>query len=200
MSFPTTIKKVEPINKNFKITWFLEKVCNYDCSYCAPSDHSFITKKYTPMSLENMKKHWLRLYNELHYATITQQKIDIAFTGGEVTINKNFLPFIKWLTTHFNDILHNIYVTSNGSASLQYYTSLNQYITHLTLSSHMEFMNYDKFINTILALHNINTLANSPEKLYIQIMEELFYDPAQVDILKSFMIKHKIPYIIVPIA
>jgi MoaA/NifB/PqqE/SkfB family radical SAM enzyme len=143
-----------------------------------------------------MKTYWLRIY---HHISKIHKEVDVAFTGGEVTINKNFLPFIKWLTTHFNDILCNIYVTSNGSASTQYYVDLNKYITHLTLSTHMEFINENKFFGTLLKLNNINKSINSSEKLYVQVMEETFYDADKIKVYESFMIMHSIPYIIVEI-
>jgi hypothetical protein len=41
----------------------------------------------------------------------------IAFTGGEVTANKDFLPFLEWLRDNYNKYLSQLLITTNGSAT-----------------------------------------------------------------------------------
>ena len=184
-TFPTSIKSVEPVNKNFKITWFLEKACNYDCSYCGDDRHFMMDKETKFKSLEMMKEHWLTLYNQLKHKT---KKIDIHFSGGEVTLNKNFIPFLKWLRDNFSCI-DAIGLSSNGSAGNLYYKELSKYLTHLTFSTHTEFFNEEKFFDSVTYIHELNN-----NILYIQLMNEKFNPNNRAEIYSEYLSKIGVPF------
>lgn len=188
--FPVTIKEVEPINKSLKITWFLEKACNYDCSYCGEDRHFKASKTTQYKSLETLKKYWLRLDKQLSSQNKT---VDIFFSGGEVTLNKNFIPFLEWVTTNFSYI-GNLGLTSNGSSSKSYFTELIKYITHLTFSTHTEFFNEKKFFELVTHIHKINN-----KVLYIQLMNETFKPNNRLDIYSNYLTRINVPHTIMNI-
>lgn len=188
--FPTSIKKIEATNSNYKITWFLEKACNYDCSYCGDDRHFMMNSKTKFKSLETMKEHWLTLYEQLKSVT---EKIDIHFSGGEVTLNKNFIPFLKWLRHDF-DCIDAIGLSSNGSAGTAYYSELIKYLTHLTFSTHTEYFNEDKFFKTVTHVHELNN-----NILYIQIMNEDFNPNNRADVYSKYLTNIGVPYTVMNI-
>lgn len=156
------IIRIEPVPEHFSITWMLGARCNYDCMYCAPEWHDNTS---APPDIETLITAWNNVYQP---AQAKGLKFKISFTGGEVTANKSFLPFVEWLTTH-NDI-DQICVTSNGSASLNYYTRLSTLVTNLSFSTHSEFMNEQEFFDKAQALHK---LMPRPSKIFhVNVMDE----------------------------
>jgi molybdenum cofactor biosynthesis enzyme MoaA len=188
--FPSSIKRVKPTNDNFKITWFLEKACNYDCSYCGDDRHFTMDKKTEFKSLVTLKNHWMTLYDQLNTST---KKTDIHFSGGEVTLNKDFIPFLKWLRRNF-DCIDVIGLASNGSAGITYYSELIKYLTHLTFSTHTEYFNEDKFFNTVTHIHKLNN-----NILYIQLMNEEFNPNNRVNVYREYLTKIGVPFTVMDI-
>ena len=184
-TFPKSISSVDRISDNFKVTWLMEKACNYDCKYCVPH-HVKVSKDTKFKTLDELKHYWLLIHSKI---SMTGRKIDIAFSGGEVTLNKDFIPFLKWLNENFNDI-DSILVTSNGSASKKYYMELVSYITNLTLSTHVEYFNEEKFFDTVTYLHKNaqNTV------FFIQLMNEDYYPNNRIHMYKEYLEKINIPY------
>ena len=189
MKLPDNIIKIVPTNTNFKITWFLEKSCNFHCSYCPPTRHEPISKHTKLKSLKTLQNHWEQLHDKIS----PNQNIDIFFSGGEVTQNKDFLPFVKWLRNTFKEI-DMIGLSSNGSASEKYYVDLINYISHLTLSTHIEFFNEEKFFRTVMRCHGINKTRGTPHGLYVQLMNETFYKNNRIDLYEEFLINMGIAY------
>ena len=111
------IIKIEPAPKYYSITWMLGSFCNYDCSYC-PSEWHDTTSR--PHDLDTMKTVWRNIYEKTQHLGL---KYKISFTGGEVTANKNFLPLLEWMRAEYSNIAM-IVLTTNGSASANYYTKL----------------------------------------------------------------------------
>ena len=142
-----TMDDIVAVNRHssvFFITWCIDTACNYDCSYCSSALHNYADTNQK--SLNDMKTIWRNIYDEIKDKFT---KVDIVFTGGEVTINKNFLPFIKWLHENYS-IINHMLLTSNGSATSAYYIKALKYLTLLTLSTHLEWMNEKKFFETVL--------------------------------------------------
>ena len=67
----------------------------------------------------------------------------ISFTGGEVTANRNFLPLVQFIREHYT--IQQIVVTTNGSASTNYYLRLAELVEAISFSTHSEFWDEDKF-------------------------------------------------------
>ena len=169
---------------------FLEKACNYDCSYCGEDRHFKANKATQYKSLETLKEHWLRLDKQL---STKNKTVDIFFSGGEVTLNKNFIPFLKWLKSDFNYI-GDLGLTSNGSASKSYFKELIKYISHLTFSTHTEFFNENKFFDLVTYIHNLNDRV-----LYIQLMNETFNSSSRTDLYSKYLNKIKVPHTVMNI-
>jgi len=160
------IIKIEPINPTFSITWFLGLRCNFDCMYCPDKYHNLTDKDLT---LAELQHKW-----EIIFAKTQKRglKYKLAFTGGEVTANKNFLPFLQWLDTNYKEYISETGFTTNGSASKQYYlTAISiDIISFISFSTHSEFFNEHKFFDTIIAVHRIATMIR--KSIHVNVMNE----------------------------
>ena len=95
----------------------------------------------------------------------------IGFTGGEVTANKSFLPIVEYLQSGEFSI-GELYVSTNGSASLNYYKKLVKLVNGITFSTHSEFFNEQDFFQKAL---EINQLMIRPEKsFHVNVMDEFW--------------------------
>lgn len=178
------IIKVEPVNPVFHITWRLDLRCNFDCMYC-PSDWHNTTSD--TKSLQQLQEHWNKIYSKKS-SHLTQ--IQINFTGGEVTVNRDFLPFVKWLKENFSEVTY-IGVTSNGSASGRYYKELLQYVDLLTLSVHSEFFNENKFFTNLLDC--VKQALKLKRHIQVSIMDEP-WNRERIKLYEQFLQKFKIDY------
>lgn len=177
------IISVSPIEKVFSITWMLGRRCNYDCMYCAPEWHDKVSKHH---GLGKLKQAW----QNIHQQTETKQlSYKISFTGGEVTANKNFLPFVSWLKNNYN--VSQILITTNGSAGLKYYEKLTNYVDAISFSTHTEFMDEKVFFQKATA---VNKLMVRPKKsFHVNIMDE-HWAKERIKLYQRFCVRHQISF------
>lgn len=160
------IIKIEPAFEYYSINWVLGSFCNYSCSYCPDELHDTTSK---PHDLDTLKTAWTNIYNKTKHLKL---KYKIGFSGGEVTANKSFLPFVRWLRKEFANDIYMILLTTNGSASLNYYTRLAKDVEAISFSTHSEFMDENKFFEKAVAL---DPLMVRPEKsFHVNIMDEVW--------------------------
>jgi MoaA/NifB/PqqE/SkfB family radical SAM enzyme len=155
--------QVIPAEQYFSITWKLTNRCNYDCMYCPSKWHDAVSQHH---SLDRLKSAWETIHNKTK-----ANKYKISFTGGEVTSSRSFLPFLRWLRENYSEQLHQILVTTNGSATLKYYTRLLEFVDVISLSLHSEHVNEVEFFNTVAGLKKQLT---SSKFLQVNIMDEFW--------------------------
>ena len=109
------------VNVNF----YTEKRCNFSCSYCEPENHT----SDAHLDIELYKKAWRKI-NPRNVRTIN-------ISGGEPTLNKNYIEFVKWLKG--NNPYARVSTSTNGTKSAEYLNHLNVY-SHLAISIHFEFI------------------------------------------------------------
>lgn len=140
------IIEIIPTDKWYSITWGLGNRCNQSCCYCPPEFHSDNGKIY---SLEELKGYWIDIVNKTHQFGL---KYKISFTGGEPTIQKSFLPFLEWLRANYADQIGLLILSSNGSASVNYYLRTFKVIDNLSISLHSEFINEELYFQKIVSI------------------------------------------------
>jgi hypothetical protein len=86
----------------FQVTWDLGRRCNYDCSYCPAHRHDNFSKHAT---LEELKSNtdFLFEYVDTYMQHRKFKSSSISFTGGEPTVNPNFIPFIQYLKQKYEE-------------------------------------------------------------------------------------------------
>jgi MoaA/NifB/PqqE/SkfB family radical SAM enzyme len=180
------IIKIEPIPEFFTITWMLGSFCNYDCMYCPAELHDSVSQH---KDLTTLKEAWYKIYHKTRHLGMAYK---ISFTGGEVTANKSFLPFVKWL----RDERHNfnikmLVIATNGSASARYYCDLSEFVDSISFSIHSEFINETTFFQKCLA---VNSKMIRPEKsFHVSIMDEP-WNRDRIELYKKYLNSHNISY------
>lgn len=182
----SNIVQVKPTDQYFSITWKLTVRCNYDCMYCPTHWHN---NNSADQSLTSLKSAWQSIVAKTSHLGLPYK---ISFSGGEVTTNKNFLPFVLWLRNNYSKQIFSILLTTNGSASTSYYQKLYSAVDNVSFSIHSEHVNETKFFSTVIDLHK----DLPPEKfLHVNIMNESWNQsriPHYVKLLTDNGISHSI--------
>lgn len=180
------IIRVTPAEEYFSINWQLAVRCNYDCMYCAPAWHDDHSQHH---DLQTMQAAWHNMFERTKHHGL---RYKIAFTGGELTTNKHFLPFVTWLRSNYHDYLFRLLTTTNGSASLRYYVKMFEALDNIAFSVHSEHINEKKFFDMIIALRQ--HIARD-RFLQVIIMDEWWNQnriPKYVDLLEKNGISYTI--------
>lgn len=178
------IIRVEPTVETVSLTWNLGSRCNYDCMYC-PADIHDMTSAHP--DLDKLKNTWNIFYNKTKQLNLPYK---ISFTGGEVTANKSFLPLLEFLQVQKTQI-YQIIVSTNGSASVNYYKKLSRLVSAIGFSIHSEFFNEKDFFEKVLIINQLMVL---PEKsVHVNIMNE-FWNENKIELYKNFLEAHQISY------
>jgi hypothetical protein len=131
--------------------------------YCAPEWHDDNSRHH---SLETLQDAWIKIWDATKHHGLPYK---IAFTGGELTTNKHFSPFVAWLRLNYGPHLFKLMLTTNGSATYKYYLKMFESIDNIAFSVHSEHIDEKKFFDTVIRLrHNIG-----PDRfLQVAIMDE----------------------------
>jgi molybdenum cofactor biosynthesis enzyme MoaA len=135
-----------------------------------------------------MQQVWKNIYTKTCDKNLPYK---ISFTGGEVTINKNFLPFLIWLDDNYKEQISECGFTTNGSASKKYYLDAIDIsiISFISFSTHSEFFNEKKFFNTVI---EVNKKSKRLKKnIHVNIMDE-FWNKDKSKIYSNLLTKKKI--------
>jgi sulfatase maturation enzyme AslB (radical SAM superfamily) len=131
------LQKVENI---IVIDWGVSNICNYRCSYCPPNtnrgDFPFVPIEKILQFTDKVNK---------HYKDKMGKEIIFLYTGGEVTLYKEFITLIKEQKTHGN----RIGISTNGSKDLNFWKEATKYIENISLSFHQEYTKLDHFVDVI---------------------------------------------------
>jgi len=179
------IIKIEPTIEYFSITWAITSRCNYDCMYCPEEFHDNSSKHYSPKEL---KLYWSDIVDKTKHLGL---RYKISITGGEATTNKDFLPFLEWMRHDYTDSIGQILLTSNGSASVNYYKKAFSVIDNITLTVHSEHIDEKKFFDKVKILKKH---ADGLDKvLHVDIMDE-YWNSARILLYKPILESNNIPY------
>lgn len=179
------IVRIEPVPEHFSVTWMLGSLCNYDCMYCSADWHDTTSR---PHDLETLQQAWQDIYSKSQQVGLPYK---ISFTGGEVTANKSFLPFAEWLRERFGQAISSILITTNGSASLNYYQRVSSVVESITFSTHSEFMDEAEFFHKV---REINRMMVRPLKsVHVNIMDEP-WNRDRIVLYEQFCQRHDISH------
>jgi MoaA/NifB/PqqE/SkfB family radical SAM enzyme len=175
---------VRPVPEYFNLTWMLGSRCNYDCMYCPTELHDSTSR---PHDLETMQHVWKNIYEKTYQKGLPYK---ISFTGGEVTANRNFLPLVQWLRKNYQEIAM-ILLTTNGSASKRYYLDLCQHVESISFSTHSEFMNEQRFFDTVLAVDR--QMPRPKKSVHVNVMNE-HWNQDRIVLYTKWLDQHNVSY------
>ena len=139
MSFDT----VDLLTGNvFQVTWDTGRRCNYDCTYCPAHRHDNFSAHAT---LDELKANtdFLFEYIDTYMEYRDFKHTSISFTGGEPTVNPNFIPFLQYLKEEYEEKYAHKWsagfaLTTNGAMSEKMARAVMQNTGHATVSYHAE--------------------------------------------------------------
>ena len=150
----TAIKMLNP-NERFTVIWDLGNRCNCDCSYCPPHRHDDFSRHAT---LDEMKQSvkFIMEYTDLLMQYKTNKKFEIIFTGGEPTMNPDFVELLQYLTKYKDGRDFKIGVTSNGVFSSYTAREIYRHTDNITISYHAEEEKHvkDRVLGNVRYFHN----------------------------------------------
>lgn len=160
---PKKIIAIQPVDDVMRIGWRIDIRCNYSCCYCHKTWHSDNSKVN---GLEDFQSRWLKIWNMV---SPRKKKLKLSFIGGELTVNKNFLPFIEWLYDNYGKHIQHAGFTTNGSAPAWVYERLLAKLDWIDFSIHSEFFNERKFFETVA---KVKETAAPGKQINVTIMDE----------------------------
>tara|TARA_B100000579_G_scaffold62995_1_gene46252 strand:+ start:6266 stop:7198 length:933 start_codon:yes stop_codon:yes gene_type:complete len=116
-----------------RIQWLFGNMCNYDCSYCPTILHSNDSKFDDPDIIANAVQYTVSSLRML------DRKPSFEFVGGEPTLNPGLLAICQRMG---NQKLSNK-LTTNGSASIEWWEEYYVYFSQVEISYHTEFANLE---------------------------------------------------------
>jgi len=123
--------KVYNTTDRFVVDWTINSLCTYHCSYCPPTLHSgvnvFKSKQEDPAIV---KKFLTDLSNKLG----ERSNVHIFLNGGEPTIS----PSLETIIDFCNEKEWCLYLSTNGSRSLEWWREYAKKIYKVTISYHPE--------------------------------------------------------------
>jgi organic radical activating enzyme len=134
--------------KIISVTWNLGKRCNYDCSYCNPAVHDWVS---THLPLTVIKEFMQTLDR---YLRGVDKKYKISLTGGEPFVHPHIIEILHILSSQ--QTCERITAITNGSLPVDLYEQGFKYLKNFTVSLHLERPEkeiHDK-LEKILYLHN----------------------------------------------
>ena len=185
-------------DKVFQVTWDTGRRCNYDCSYCPVHRHDNFSKHATLEELKN-NVDFLFEYTDL-YMTYRRTKIaNFGFTGGEPTVNPNFIPFAKYLRSEYEEKYADRWeagfaLTTNGAMSEKMGQAVMENFDHATVSYHSESDNKLKqqVKDRILQFHYQGGLHDFTVSVNVMFHAEYFDECVE---LCNFLQAHEVHYV-----
>jgi MoaA/NifB/PqqE/SkfB family radical SAM enzyme len=153
------------------VNWCLLNVCNFKCSYCPDFLHNS-SEPWPDYSV--VESFCSKVIN--HYA---DKKIYFEFTGGEVTLWKDFLKLCDFLKNNNA----RVGCISNLSRTERYWTELKDKLDHVCGSFHAQFSRKDHFLKILdLLKDSVRTHANImmlPEQfdICLEVAKEVYAKP-----------------------
>ena len=136
------LEHLNPENYNwFVVNWCLGSTCNYECSYCPTNLHDGKHKWHNTQNVKDFVQKIKVVHPDKH--------IYFEFTGGEVTLNKDFVDICKFCTEEGVKVGF----ISNGSRTLRWWEENKTYFDTVLLSFHSEFADPDHFCQVVEILH-----------------------------------------------
>ena len=160
------------------VIWDLGRRCNFDCWYCAPNSHnnhaSQLNFETLKACFDSIDKNWMK-----------GERTKFSITGGEPTVYKDYLAFVKFL----KEKDHIINTTTNGSNTPEYYAELAKY-SDIVFSIHLNYVKkfgLDRFISAIESAINTTEFGFENETVarFNHIIVRIMLDPGNLETAKE---------------
>jgi hypothetical protein len=97
---------------------------------------------------------------------------------------------IHWLRDRYTDRIKQILLTTNGSATYNYYCKLFEVVDNISFSTHTEHINEQRFFDTVIRLHK--NIA-SDKFIHVNIMNEI-WNQSRIPYYQELLTLHNISH------
>lgn len=183
---------------DFQVTWDIGRRCNYDCSYCPAHRHDNYS---THATLDELKANtdFLFEYIDTYMKYRYLKNTCISFTGGEPTVNPNFVDFIRYLKEEYQSKYEKRWnagfaLTTNGAMSEKMAQAIMENTGYATVSYHAE--SHDKLKqqvrDRILQFHYEGPKHKFSVGVNVMFHAEYFNECVE---LCNFLHEHEVKYV-----
>ena len=158
----------------FTVSWITTRYCNYECSYCWPHARSSV-KDTKPIEL------YLNTMDSIKAQARENgfKDFHFSFSGGEPTVNKQFLPLVEHYCNDTDPEYQSIHMTTNLSPGSKWW---NKYIEatktlqrrSITASFHSEFAKEQEFGDKCLQLIKGGVFVTINQVMVPEMFDELY--------------------------
>lgn len=168
------------------VTWLLGKRCNYDCSYCPPSVHDWVSEH---LSIDTVKNFIRQL--DIHCQSVGKT-FKINLSGGEPFVHPKIIEILKIIRESPSCDKMLVAIT-NGSLPLDLYIESMEWISNLTVSLHLE-RSDDEILEKLEKIRYLNQISDR----WINV--QLMCLPGKFDFIQNyiepFFVKNQIKYVL----
>lgn len=171
------INKIEKYDwyEDYIVHWRPTNMCNYDCSYCDPSNHHTIDKQKLP-NVEDLITAAKKIRNSIP----ADKSVLVYITGGEPFLIKDVHKWFNWMGE--NNIRVGIF--TNGSLPLKIYDMSKEAFKNINIkiSFHPEFAKVDKIVDFVNLIKENNGKVEIRGMMAAGLFDKLFELEKAVDV------------------
>jgi hypothetical protein len=164
----------------FLFGWAIGKRCNFACSYCSKEFHDRVSPH---RSFDELRDVWSNVKRQIVPRNMAAA---IEFTGGEPTLNPDFLDLVRYLDLTQRPAMRWMGTTTNGTQTLQYYEELTEHLDWICFSTHFEWWDEHDFMTTLLDLNRTLAKRKRRPELSVNLMYET-WSLEQVEKIKAIV-------------
>lgn len=169
------------------VNWNIGRRCNFSCSYCPKDLHDRVSPD---LSFNQLVLAWNNIVGAMQPKSMMAS---VEFTGGEPTLNPHFLQFATYLNRNHRDKIWSVGVTTNGSASAEYYGLLMKEFDWIAFSTHFEWWDEPNFMATLLDIWRTTGRNQRGKWLIVNLMYEE-WSAESVNRIAKILKAEKIPF------
>ena len=159
------------LDRALSVVWTVGRRCNYACSYCSKDFHDRVSPH---RSYGELRAIWANIRQAMAPRDLVAA---IEFTGGEPTLNPDFLEFVRYLNQSQRPWLRWMGMTSNGTAGLEYYQQICEHLDWICFSTHFEWWDENRFMTMLLDLKRSLAGKGRDTMLSVNLMYEEWNAP-----------------------
>jgi MoaA/NifB/PqqE/SkfB family radical SAM enzyme len=145
------ISKIEKVDwyEDYIVHWRPTDMCNYDCSYCDPSNHLAINKAKLP----DVNK-LIAASKKIRDAVPADKSVLVYITGGEPFLVKDVHKWLNWMSEN----KMRVGIFTNGSLPLRVYDYSKESFKNINIkiSFHPESADVDKIVDFVNMIKDNN--------------------------------------------
>jgi organic radical activating enzyme len=145
---PKQLAAIWPVKQKYaSITWQVNDVCNFSCSYCNPGNYSSKHKNIkTELYIENVKR-MVEYFRNQGY-----ESFRFFFSGGEPSIWPSLVPILQYIRKDIPGAL--VAINTNLSRPLDWWKEHYTLFNDIVASYHVEFTDKDSYLENMLFLQD----------------------------------------------